>query len=448
MADVRRAWPSPLAWAAAMLLAAILLLTGPATPGAAQTPEEDPFVAPTVTRSADGRTATDGTRTLTISKAADVDPAGEIISVTGSGYNEEKGVYIAFCRVPARNQIPTPCGGGVDLNGTTGAARWISSNTPSYAEGLTEGYTPGGGFAVALAVGPMINPETDCRVVACAIVTRNDHTRTSDRSQDIIIPVTFGEPRPAGTTPTPAPTSTPTAGTSPTPGASPTGTPTSSATETATPEPTPAPQLSSDGRSVTLDGRSLAVSLASGIADGETIEVTGSGFDPAAGVFVSLCAVDAGTGRLGPCAAGTGLSAWVSSDPPEYGRDLATPYGEGGGFTISIEVKPVIDARTDCRVVACVLGSRPDGVSGGDAPALLVPVTFAEPSSSAASPTPEATPTAAATETSTDTESSTGTGVSPLALAIGGIAVALAVAGGTFGVRRLRTPRPEGDTDA
>jgi hypothetical protein len=43
--------------------------------------------------------------------------------------------------------------------------------------------------------------------VECAIVTKNDHTIISDRSQDVIIPVTFsGEapPLPSSTTATPS----------------------------------------------------------------------------------------------------------------------------------------------------------------------------------------------------------------------------------------------------
>jgi cobalamin biosynthesis Mg chelatase CobN len=61
-----------------------------------------------------------------------------------------------------------------------------------------------------------LNKTVDCRRVSCAIVSRNDHTRTGDRSQDVVIPVTFAAdapvalPAPApATVPLPAPTAAP-----------------------------------------------------------------------------------------------------------------------------------------------------------------------------------------------------------------------------------------------
>ena len=134
---------------------------------------------------------TDGVRTLTVSKSVDLSGEGDTIVVTGSGYDETKGIYVGLCVVTSPDEQPSPCGGGIDREGATGASEWISSNPPSYAVGLPIPYEPGGSFRVELSVSPTINDVVDCRNVQCAIVTKNDHTIISDRSQDLIIPVTF-----------------------------------------------------------------------------------------------------------------------------------------------------------------------------------------------------------------------------------------------------------------
>jgi iron complex transport system substrate-binding protein len=206
---------------------------------------DDPLVAPVTTLSEDGRSATDGQRTLTVSQIL-VPDAGLGIQVQGSGYNTEKGIYVGFCVIPQLNQTPTPCGGGVDLEGDGGTSFWISSNPPRYGTGLAIPYGPGGSFSVTLDVAPRINDSIDCRTTPCAVITRSDHTRLSDRSQDIFVPVSFGNATPAPTAaPTSGPTAAPTAaptqsaapgGTSATPG--PSGTVDASASASGTPRPT------------------------------------------------------------------------------------------------------------------------------------------------------------------------------------------------------------------
>ena len=167
----------------------------------------DPLVAPQTTLSADGRTASDGVRTLTVERVAGLEPGGAVVTVTGSGYDANKGVYVVMCAVPALNQVPTPCGGGVDQSGSSGASAWISSNPPGYGQGLTTPYGAGGSFSVALTVGAALPGGLDCRAVTCAVVTRNDHTRTTDRSQDIFVPISFAADvaQPAPTVPPAAP---------------------------------------------------------------------------------------------------------------------------------------------------------------------------------------------------------------------------------------------------
>ena len=163
--------------------------------------------------SADPVTVTEGPRTLEASAAEGLDPAGQKVTVEGAGYDEAKGIYVAFCVDTGPGNAPTPCLGGIDMEGTTGGSVWVSSNPPPYGEGLAVPYNAGGSFKVSLNVAAVdeING-IDCREVQCVIVSRNDHTRSGDRSQDVRIPVTFakaGEPAPsAESTPT-APSSEP-----------------------------------------------------------------------------------------------------------------------------------------------------------------------------------------------------------------------------------------------
>jgi hypothetical protein len=154
--------------------------------------------------------ASDGIRTLSVSQSAGLSGDGQSVTVTGSGYDTTKGIYVALCVASPKGVLPSPCGGGVDMEGDGGASVWISDNPPSYASGLPIAYGPDGSFRVTFKVGPIINSVTDCRVVQCAIVTKNDHTINNDRSQDLQIPVTFtGTPvatvAPKSTTTTKAP---------------------------------------------------------------------------------------------------------------------------------------------------------------------------------------------------------------------------------------------------
>jgi hypothetical protein len=140
---------------------------------------------------------------ISVSRTSGLAPGGETVSVSGSCFDVNKGIYIAFCVVPPPGAVPSPCGGGVDQSGASGLSHWISSNPPPYGEGVATPYGPGGSFAVSMTPSATLSPTVDCRRVRCAIVTRNDHTRTGDRGQDVIVPVSFASD--------PAPVTTPTA---------------------------------------------------------------------------------------------------------------------------------------------------------------------------------------------------------------------------------------------
>ncbi len=402
----------------AVVLAWIAVASLLARPGTAAAEVDDPLVAPVTRLSTDGRTASDGRRSLSVSNTVLV-PTGAVVEVTGAGFNEEKGLYVAFCVIPALNQLPTPCGGGIDLEGATGAARWIAatSDTPSYGAGLATPYEAGGSFSITLAVSPQINPTTDCRVVRCAVVSRNDHRRTSDRSQDVFVPITFtgADTTAAAAALAPAtPTAAAISAAGPTHEVVPPGPATAVPSALvppvqaadATPQPNVASRtavvpevpavLGADGRSVTRGTAQIRIEGALALDErGGEVRATGTGFDASRGVFVALCAIPSGGGRPGPCAAGPERSAWISSQPPDYARILARPYLDGGAFDVTFRVTPVIDAKTDCRVVACAVGTRAD-IEGDRATdvELFVPVSFiAVP----AAPAPPVEPEAAST---------------------------------------------------
>lgn len=134
---------------------------------------------------------------LTTSQATNLSPDGQTVTVTGKRYDETVGIYIALCVLTPKGTAPTPCGGGIDKSGTTGASEWVSSNPPPYGIGLAIPFNAGGSFKVALKVGPIVN-SFDCRKVACAIVTKADHLNEDNRTADVFIPVTFAK----ATTPT------------------------------------------------------------------------------------------------------------------------------------------------------------------------------------------------------------------------------------------------------
>lgn len=129
---------------------------------------------------------------LTVSKVRNLKPRGERVVVTGNRFDETVGIYLGLCVLPKKGQIPSPCGGGVDQTGASGASKWISSNPPPYGAALAIPFRAGGRFSVSITVGPRIG-DIDCRTTKCAIVVRADHTRNDDRSHDLYIPVTFAK---------------------------------------------------------------------------------------------------------------------------------------------------------------------------------------------------------------------------------------------------------------
>lgn len=135
---------------------------------------------------------------VTVSRSSNLDPAGQSVTVTGSGFDTSKGIYVALCVDNGPGSQPSPCIGGVDMEGAGGSSAWISSNPPAYGEGVALPYTGTGGsgsFSVTLTIAAK-DGFTDCLDPAvapngCVLGTRADHTRAGDRSADVRIPVSF-----------------------------------------------------------------------------------------------------------------------------------------------------------------------------------------------------------------------------------------------------------------
>ena len=113
-----------------------------------------------------------------------------LITVTGKYFDETVGIYLAVCVVPKKGLAPTPCGGGVNKAGVGEGSYWISSNPPPYGVGLADPYKPGGRFTYQIRVPSKIG-NFDCKKVKCAVTVRADHLRSTDRSFDLFIPLTF-----------------------------------------------------------------------------------------------------------------------------------------------------------------------------------------------------------------------------------------------------------------
>jgi len=114
--------------------------------------------------------------------------SGSEITVSGNHFDETVGIYLAFCVIPKKGELPTPCGGGVNKAGLGTSSFWISSNPPPYGVGLADEFLPGGRFTHKVKISRTIG-KFDCTKVKCAITVRADHLRAQDRSYDIFIPI-------------------------------------------------------------------------------------------------------------------------------------------------------------------------------------------------------------------------------------------------------------------
>ena len=126
---------------------------------------------------------------LTVSQTTNLNPNGTSVTVRGSGYDITKGVYVIVCTQAAPGPQST-CVGGINIDGSSPSSVWVSSNPPSYAIGLTTEFQPDGSFNITFLVVAK-SGDLDCTLVKCGVVTRSDHLRYTDRTQDVFVPITF-----------------------------------------------------------------------------------------------------------------------------------------------------------------------------------------------------------------------------------------------------------------
>ncbi|MGX1561202.1 hypothetical protein [Streptomyces sp. NPDC055506] len=141
------------------------------------------------------RTITDGGTTYNLSVTAPntASAAGQVINVTGSGFNPGQGIYVGLCVVSGAPGAakPTPCLGGQDESGSTGASHWVN-NTFGGMFANSSKFGTGGTFNVNIFVKATLDNGQVCgEDVTCAVVTRADHFDSGDRKYDVHVPVTF-----------------------------------------------------------------------------------------------------------------------------------------------------------------------------------------------------------------------------------------------------------------
>jgi hypothetical protein len=127
---------------------------------------------------------------------------GDRFVVSGSGYDPARGIYVAICAIPDdASQKPGPCLGGVPAQEEAEVAEGTIQFAPSNwinddwawrlfgARAFDDRET--GTFTAYIEVPATADDHVDCREVACALYTRNDHTAAGDRVQDVFIPLGF-----------------------------------------------------------------------------------------------------------------------------------------------------------------------------------------------------------------------------------------------------------------
>ncbi|MGW0820291.1 hypothetical protein [Streptomyces sp. NPDC002845] len=141
------------------------------------------------------RTIVDGGTTYNLSVTAPdtASAAGQVINVTGSGFNTGQGIYVSLCVVDGAQGAtkPTPCLGGQDETGETGASHWVNNTFGGWFANSSQ-FGTGGTFDVNIYVQATLDDGSVCgEDVECAVVTRADHFDTNDRKYDVHVPITF-----------------------------------------------------------------------------------------------------------------------------------------------------------------------------------------------------------------------------------------------------------------
>lgn len=114
---------------------------------------------------------------LTVTPNADVDPNGQTVTVTGTGYNPNQGIYVFFCEdvdLPRDLfELAAGCRDGAALVNATGSGRGVE-------------FSADGSFEIEFNVKQLGEGAT-------AVYTAANHTAAQDRTQDAKVALTFAE---------------------------------------------------------------------------------------------------------------------------------------------------------------------------------------------------------------------------------------------------------------
>jgi len=201
----RRLWPWIVGGILAVVLALVAIVVVPillATPqGSSGQARVDGYPTSVTATGDDERT-----RTLTVATpdgdAPELDSvsAGDRLVVTGDGYDGSRGLYVAVCAIPEQlDGKPGPCLGGVGSQAVEefeeGVVQYAASNwiNEAFAWRLfgARSFDDGeaGTFTAYIELPPAADENVDCREVECGLYTRNDHTASADRVQDLYVPL-------------------------------------------------------------------------------------------------------------------------------------------------------------------------------------------------------------------------------------------------------------------
>lgn len=167
---------------------------------------DQPDASTAVAEGADGRTRT---IRATAEDGGPVDltalEAGDRLVVHGTGFDGSQGIYVAVCVIPDDPETkPGPCIGGApqqtqDPAANEGAVQygpsnWVSDDWAWKLFGARAYDDPvAGDFTAYLEIGEPVGDGYDCFAETCAIVTRNDHTASADRVQDVYLPISWAD---------------------------------------------------------------------------------------------------------------------------------------------------------------------------------------------------------------------------------------------------------------
>ncbi|RIJ69796.1 hypothetical protein D1871_21305 [Nakamurella silvestris] len=307
-------------------------------------------------------TVVDGDRSLTVDPASDLAAVNAPITVSGTGFDTDHGLYLAVCKAGfKKSQDLSSCIGGSvpSQNGTTSWA-WITDD-PDAEGAITWGED--GSFSLTLNLAAAAGDSVDCQTQSCAVYARSDAEKPKDRANDLTVPVAFV---PAVSTSTSTSTSTSaTSKTTPTSRTTPT-TPTTTA-ESTTEQSTTSAETTAPVK-ITVDGI-----LSDQIQVGAQQTVLFSGFLPEEKVTVT-----------------------VFSDPKDLGEMTATKEG-----TLRVQFDITEDLLPGAHILQ-VVGQTSGASASANFTVLAAPVT----SSSEPATTTSAATTTAASSTEATTESS------------------------------------------